>query len=413
MHAFRLGKVFGIDIRVDWSWVFIFVLMTWNLCAIFANWHPRWPRAEQGVVAIVASLLFFACVLLHELAHSAMAAHFGMSVRSITLFLFGGVSNIEHEPPSAGAEFWTAIVGPLTSLALGAMFLACSAAVTSASIRDPGSLQNAVSLLGPVATLLVWLGPINMMIGFFNLVPAFPLDGGRVLRSVLWGWSGHLGAATRRASAVSHAIGWSFILLGIAMSFGLYVPFLGTGLVAGLWLAFIGWFVRGAAAQATGRLAIDDALVGHVVGEVMRRDGQSVSPDLSLTEFVHDHLIREDQRALPVILGDHLLGLVSSADIRAVPPGQWLWTSVASVMRPEALLAVTSPEEPLSAAFDRLVHQDVAQMPVLDGGQLVGMLHRRDIARWLELMWSPRAVSRGLAVRGLAVRGPPLYIGRP
>jgi Zn-dependent protease/CBS domain-containing protein len=407
MQAFRLGKAFGIDIRVDWSWVFIFVLMTWNLCAVFADWHPRWPVVERGLVAIAASLLFFACVVLHELAHSAMAARYGMSVRSITLFLFGGVSNIEHEPPSAPAEFWTAIAGPLASLALGGMFLCCGAAAIRGPMRDTGNLQSAVSLLGPVATLFLWLGPINMMIGIFNLVPAFPLDGGRVLRSVLWGWSGQLGAATRRASAISQAIGWGFIMLGIAMSFGLHVPFLGTGLVAGLWLAFIGWFVRGAAAQATGRLAIDEALVGHVVAEVMRRDAQSVSPDLPLTTFVHEHLIRGDQRALPVILGGHLLGLVSSADIRAVPASEWPWTRVSSVMRPEVLLAVTSPQEPLSVAFDRLVHQDIAQMPVLDEGQLVGMLRRRDIARWLELMWSPRSVSGGLAVRG-----PPLYIER-
>jgi CBS domain-containing protein len=246
------------------------------------------------------------------------------------------------------------------------------------------------------------------VIGIFNLVPAFPLDGGRMLRATLWGWSGQLGAATRRASAIGQTIGWGLIVLGIAMSFGLNVPLFGTGRVAGLWLAFIGWFVRSAASRATGRLAIDDALVGHVVAEVMRRDPQSVSPDLPLTTFVFEHLICADQRALPVILGNHLLGLVSSADIRAVPPSEWPWTRVSSVMRPEVLLAVTSPQEPLSAAFDRLVHQDIAQMPVLDGGQLVGMLHRRDIARWLELMWSPGSVSSG----DLAVRGPPLYIQR-
>jgi Zn-dependent protease/CBS domain-containing protein len=407
MHAFRLGKVFGIDIRIDWSWVFIFVLMTWNLCATFTRWHPQWPRAEQGLVALAASLLFFACVLLHELAHSAMAVRFGMSVRSITLFLFGGVSNIEHEPPSARAEFWTAIVGPLTSLALGAMFLGCGVGAARLSMRDAGSLQNSVARLGPVTTLLVWLGPINLIIGIFNLVPDLPLDGGRMLRAALWGWSGQLGEATRRASAISQAIGWCFIVLGIAMSFGLNVPFLGSGLIAGLWLAFIGWFVRGSAARATGRLAIDEALEGHVVGEVMRRDGQSVSPDLPLTVFVHEHLIRGDQRALPVILGEQLLGLVSGSDLRAVPTSQWPWTRVSSVMRPEALLAVTSPQEALSAAFDRLVHRDVAQLPVLDGGRLVGMLHRRDIARWLESMWRPQPASQGLAVRG-----PPLYIDR-
>jgi len=404
MHAFRLGKVLGIDVRLDWSWVFILVLMVWNLCALFGRWHPEWPAVEQFAVAAVAALLFFGCVLLHELAHSAVAMQFGLSVRSITLFLFGGVSNIEHEPPSAAAEFWTAIVGPVTSIGLGIIFLGLGAVTTSVSMHDAASLQATLSEIGPLGTLLVWLGPINILIGVFNLIPAFPLDGGRVLRSLLWWRSGRLEWATLRASAVGQGIGWVFIVLGIAMTFGLRVPFFGTGLASGLWLAFIGWFVRGAASQATGRVAIEEAFVGHVVGEVMRRDGPAVSPDLPLTAFVHDHLIRGDERALPVVLGGHLLGLVSSADVRTVPTGQWPWTRVSSVMRPEALLAVTSPQEPLAAAFDRLVHEDVAQLPVLDEGELVGMLHRRDVARWLELSWSPRSGSGGLAPGGPRLR---------
>jgi Zn-dependent protease/CBS domain-containing protein len=396
MHAFKVGRIFGIDLRVDYSWVFIFVLMTWNLCSVFAHWHPQWPGIEQALVGATASLLFFGCVLLHELAHSAMAMRFGLPVRSITLFLFGGVSNIEQEPASPRAEFWTAIVGPLTSLVIGLLFLACGAAVTAVPMHDALSVQSSMSGLGPIATLLVWLGPINVVIGIFNLIPAFPLDGGRVLRAALWRSSGKVGDATLRACAIGQAIGWAFIVLGIAMSFGLNVPFFGSGLVAGMWLAFIGWFVRAGAAQATGKLAIDEALVGHVVGEVMRRDGHAVSPDLPLTAFVHDHLIRDNERALPVVLGDHLLGLVSSSDLRVVPTGNWPWTRVSSVMRPEALLVVTSPHEPLGVAFHRLVQEDVAQLPVLESGRLVGMLHRRDIVRWLELTWSPLARSGGV-----------------
>jgi Zn-dependent protease len=406
MHAFRLGRIFGIDLRVDSSWIFIFVLMTWNLCSVFAHWHPQWSGAEQALVGVVAALLFFGCVLLHELAHSAMALRFGMSVRSITLFLFGGVSNIEQEPPSAQAEFWTAIVGPLTSLTVGALFLACGAAVTSVPMHDARTMQSSMADLGPVATLLVWLGPMNLIIGLFNLIPAFPLDGGRVLRAALWRSPDKFGEATLRACAIGQAIGWGFIVLGIAMSFGLHVPVFGSGLVAGMWLAFIGWFVRGAESQATGKVAIDEALVGHVVGEVMRQDGHAVSPDLPLTAFVHDHVIRDNERALPVMLGDHLLGLVSSADLRVVPTGNWPWTRVSSVMRPESLLVVTSPQEPLAAAFDRLMQEDVAQLPVIDQGRLVGMLHRRDVVRWLELTWSPNARSGGLRADG-----PPLYTG--
>jgi len=405
MHAFRIGRVFGIDIRVDTSWVFIFVLMTWNLCTVFARWHPQWPAVEQSALGVVGSLLLFACVLLHELAHCAMAQRFGLPVRSITLFLFGGISNIEQEPPTPRAEAWTAIVGPLTSIAIGALFLLCAAGATGGSMHDADSMQDAMSKLGPMTTLLVWLGPINLVIGVFNLIPAFPLDGGRLLRAAIWSAKANLGDATVRACAIGQAIGWGLIVLGIAMTFGMHVPFFGSGLIAGLWLAFIGWFVRGAAAHATGKVAIDEALAGHVVGEAMRRDGEAVSPDLPLTAFVHDHLLLADQRALPVVLGSHLLGLVSSADLRIVPSAQWPWTRVSSVMRPEALLAVTSPQEPLAAAFERLMREDVAQLPVLDEhGGFVGLLHRRDVVRWLELTWS-----RGARSAEPRTHGPPLY----
>ena len=271
---------------------------------------------------------------------------------------------------------------------------------------DSDAAQASVSALGPITTLLLWLGPINLVIGVFNLIPAFPLDGGRVLRAALWRASGQLGAATLRACAVGQAIGWGFVMLGIAMSFGLHVPFFGSGVLAGMWLAFIGWFVRSAAAQATGKVAVDEALVGHVVGEVMRRDGHGVSPDLPLSAFVHDHLIRGNERAVPVVLGDHLLGLLSSADLRVVPTGSWPWTRVSSVMRPEGLLVVTSPQESLAVAFDRLVREDVAQLPVIDHGRLVGMLHRRDVVRWLESTWSPQGRSGGFTVGG-----PPLHNG--
>src|SRR5580698_3173675 len=259
MHAFKVGRIFGIDLRVDYSWVFIFVVMTWNLCSVFAHWHPQWLGIEQALVGATASLLFFGCVLLHELAHSAMAMRFGLPVRSITLFLFGGVSNIEQEPASPQVEFWTAVVGPLTSLVIGLIFLACGAAVTDVPMHDPVSVQSSMSALGPIATLLLWLGPINVVIGIFNLIPAFPLDGGRVLRAALWRSSGKVGEATLRACAIGQAIGWGFIVLGIAMSFGLNVPFFGSGLVAGMWLAFIGWFIRAGAAQTTGKVAIDEA----------------------------------------------------------------------------------------------------------------------------------------------------------
>jgi Zn-dependent protease/predicted transcriptional regulator len=408
MHAFRIGRLFGIDIRVDWSWVFIFVLMTWNLSTVFAQWHPAWPSIEPLAVAIMASLLFFTCLLGHELAHSLVATRLGLRVRSITLFLFGGVSNIEQEPASAKVEFWTAVVGPLTSIALGIGFLILGAFVTAFSLRDADSVRLSAAQLGPVATLVVWLGPINIVIGFFNLVPAFPLDGGRVLHAILWAVSGEPRTATRQASAVGQSIGWIFIVAGIAMTFGVRVPFFGTGLAGGLWLAFIGWFVRSSASQAYRRLAIDEALAGHTVEEVMRPNGPVVSPGLSLSNFMHDYLVRSDDRALPVVSDGQLMGLVGLSDMRAVPPAEWPTTPVSSVMRRRASVTVTSPHVPLAEAFAQLAQQDIEQLPVLDGGRLAGMLQRRDIARWLELAWGPIVPPRppGVPGRPSPVRAP-------
>jgi Zn-dependent protease/CBS domain-containing protein len=400
MRAFRIGSLFGIDLRVDWSWVFIFVLMTWNLVAVFARWHPAWSPALDATVALAASIVFFGCILLHELAHSVVAMGYGLRVRSITLFLFGGVSNIEREPPSASAEFFIAIVGPLTSIVLGVGFLAVASLVTPMSMSSPETTWSALGELGPLATLLAWLGPVNVMIGLFNLIPGFPLDGGRVLRSLVWSLTGDLRVATRAASATGQGIGWLFIASGIAMAFGARIPFFGTGLASGIWLTFIGWFLHGAAVQATTRLALDDAFAGMTVEQLMVRHGPIVTPDLPVAALVQEHLMAGDDRAVPVVREGELLGLVSIGDVRTLPAGLWATTPVRSIMCPVEALSMTSPHEPLVQAFEKLARGDVDQLPVVLNGTLVGMLRRRDITRWLELAWRPGAVgARGGSVR--------------
>lgn len=389
MNAFRVGSLFGIDLRIDWSWLFIVALLTWNLSAVFFGWHPDWSPGESIAIAFIASILFFGCILLHELAHSFVAQRYGQRVRSITLFLFGGISNIEHEPPSPRAEFFTAIVGPITSIVLGLVLTFFAAAIVHVSFSDTSGAEAWVSRLSAGATLLAWLGPINIIIGLFNLIPAFPLDGGRVLRSILWGASGDLRASTRGVSIVGQAFGWAFIALGLAMVFGLRVPFFGTGLVAGLWLAFIGWFLRSAASQSYRRLALDEALAGHTVQELMRRTGPTVTPDLPLASLVHDYLIPSDEGAVPVVHDGALLGLVSLSDVRRVAPAQWPGATVANVMISDAVLPVAKPDEPLADAFEEIARRNIEQLPVLDHGRLVGMLLRRDLGRWIELSWTP------------------------
>lgn len=391
MRGFRLGRLFGIELGIHWSWGLVFVLLTWSLISVFSRWHRAWSSGEIFAIATCASLLFFGCVLLHELAHALVAKRYGLRVSSITLFLFGGVSNIEREPPSARAEFFTAIVGPIASIALGALALIVASAAMPQSLTGTENAIRALAQLGPVTTLLAWLGPINIIIGLFNLIPGFPLDGGRILRSIIWRATGNLHTATRWAAGIGRLFGWLFIAAGIAMSFGLYVPFFGTGFASGLWLAFIGWFLQGAANQASAKLALDEVLAGITVGQLMRQDCPSVEPEVSVATLVHERLLAGDDRTLPVVREGEVLGVVSVADVRAVPADSWWITPVASIMRNLDAPRVTAPDRPVEEAFEQLARQDIEQMPVVVDGHLVGMLRRRDVARWLELASRSRA----------------------
>ena len=385
-EGFSIGRLFGINLRVDWSWLFVFMLVTWNLTAVFGQWHPSWGPFLSFGIAITASLLFFASVLAHELAHSLVARANGIRVHNITLFLFGGVSNFEREPTSPRVEFLSAIVGPLTSFALGVIFLLLGSIGTSSltALRDYPELV--IANLHPAQTLLLWLGPINIIVGLFNLIPGFPLDGGRVLRSILWAATNNLRKATRWAAGIGQATGWMFIVLGIAMAFGARVPFFGTGIVSGLWLAFIGWFLTSAAAQSYSQVVVREVLEGVPVARVMRTRGLAIAPEVSVTRLVDDFIMRTDERMFPVLDGEsRLVGLVGMADVQKVPRDRWNDTLVRDIMTPAAQLAVTTPTEDLTEALAKMAARDVSQLPVMEVDRLVGVLRRHDIARWLEI----------------------------
>lgn len=385
-NGIRLGRLFGINIYVDWSWIFVFLLVTWNLAVgVFPVLHPAWSNLLSWTTAVVAAVLFFASVLAHELAHSIVAKARGLPVSRITLFLFGGVSNIEREPTSPETEFVMAIVGPLTSLVLGILFLVLGGAGAILTTGLIGAPLRLLSRLGPVPTLLLWLGPINIVLAVFNMVPGFPLDGGRVLRSILWAASHNLRRATRWASWIGQAIAWIFILIGISMVFGIQVPFFGTGLIGGLWLAFIGWFLNNAAVQSYRQVVLENILEGIPVSTLMRPASVSVPPDLPVSRLVYDYIMNSDERAFPVVDGDCLIGLVSLVDVRAVPREQWDTTTVRQVMTPEEKLTVATPREEASQAFNDIASRDVRQVPVVQEGHLVGMLRRADIMRYLQL----------------------------
>jgi Zn-dependent protease/CBS domain-containing protein len=388
-HAVRIGRVFGIEIAFDYSWLFIVFLLTWSLASTFTHLHPDWSVGLSLGVALLASLLFFLSVVLHELAHSLVARAFGVPVRNITLFLFGGVSNIEREPPSPKAEFLTAIVGPLTSIAIGIVLLLIGSAAVDVPY-DATTRGSVLARLGPGETLILWLGPINIVVGVFNLIPGFPLDGGRVLRSILWAITHNLHDATRWASAVGQAIGWVFVFLGVAMAFGAYVPFFGRGLVSGLWLAFIGWFLSSAAAQTWRRQLVHETLEGVTVSTLMRPVHDVVPETADVSTFVDRWLMKSEQRAFAVYDADgRLAGIVTLADVRGIPRSAWLDMRVLQIMTPRHRLVVASPSEGVAEALDKLMRADVGQLPVLDGERLVGMLNRNDVARWIELHAQP------------------------
>ncbi len=386
MHGgFRVGKLFGITVTIDWSWLLIFVLIAWDLSSTFGQVDPQWSVGFQWTMAILAALLFFASVLAHEFAHSLVARARGIDVRSITLFLFGGVSNIQRDPDTPGAEFIITIVGPLTSLLLGfLMLLVAGVGVLEArqAITNP---LNLMSQLSPFATMMLVLGSVNVALGIFNLIPGFPLDGGRILRSILWKITGNVQKATRWASWVGQVIAWLLIVGGVAMIFGITIPFFGTGFLSGLWLVFIGWFLNSASAQSYRQVLLEHLLEGVPVSRLMRPNPQTVPPVISVGSLVHDHIMGSDERSFPVVQGDQLVGLVTLDDVRRVTRDKWDVTHVSDIMTPADKLATAEANEESSEALQKLMQRDVNQIPVLENGNLVGLLRRQDIIRWLQV----------------------------
>lgn len=385
MRGFRIARLFGININIDWSWLFIFLLITWQLSTVFASFHPDWEIVLRWGTALAASLLFFASVLAHELAHSLMAQAQGIPVRNITLFLFGGVSNIQREPPSPRAEFLITIVGPITSIVLGFLFILLAGLTTGPVDLTLAEPMQIFANLNPLSTLLFWLGPINIVLGLFNLIPGFPLDGGRVLRSILWALTDNLRRATRWASWVGQAIAWLMIVAGVAMIFGVTIPFFGTGFLNGLWLAFIGWFLNSASIQSYQQVVLQDVLEDVPVTRLMRANPPTVPPNRSISSLIHDYVMGTDDHAFPVQEDGRLLGMVTLDDIRGTSRNQWDNTLVRDIMTPTEELLTLNSDDCADEALNKLRERDVRQLPVLHNGELAGLLRRRDIVRWLQL----------------------------
>jgi Zn-dependent protease len=387
--GFRLARISGIEIRVDWSLAIVLWLIIMNLGAgLFPARHPGWSPVVTWGTAVVAALLFFASVLAHEMAHALVGRRRGVPIEGITLFLFGGVARLGGEPKSAGSEFLIAIVGPLTSFAIAVLCVAGGLALA------PGGVHGSPTLaaLSPLATVLLWLGTTNFMLAVFNLLPGFPLDGGRVLRALLWKATGDVRKATRGATAAGRAIALLMIFAGVMMAFGARLPFLGGGLAQGLWLVLIGWFLNSAAVSSYRQLMLTEGLENVSVARLMRTEAPAVPSYMPVSGLVDRFFMQSAERCFPVIDTDAstgavaFKGLVCMSDLRKIGREAWDRTPVREVMTPAQSLAAVRPDESAVEALRKLGASDVDQLPVIDQqGRLQGILRRADLLRWIEL----------------------------
>ncbi|MFZ1864846.1 MAG: site-2 protease family protein [Polyangiales bacterium] len=376
----RLGRIFGVEIVADWSLLIIFGLVLFSLGgSLFPHWHPGWGPALTWGVATAAAVLFFLSILAHEMSHALVARAQGMPVRRITLFMFGGMAHMEGEPSSPRAELFMAIVGPITSMVIGIAATAGAYASLGPEITDLLMTQpeKAMAAVGPLASILLWLGPINVLLGVFNMIPGFPLDGGRVLRSILWWTTGDLRRATFWASGVGRFFGLLLMVSGVAMVFGFQVPFFGTGLVPGFWLVLIGWFLRSAAQGSYQQLILRQSLEEVTAGELMRSQIAKVPSQISVQSFIDDYVFEHEQRFFPVSEGDRFVGMVSAGDAKAVPADERGDTPVREIMTPASQVKTLSPDDPVLDGLTEIARQGV--IPVVRAGQILGLLASTDL----------------------------------
>jgi Zn-dependent protease/predicted transcriptional regulator len=358
-----IGRIFGIPIYLNASWVFIFALFTYTLKGQFAQDHPQWSLSLDWGVGTLTSVLFFASVLFHELSHSVVAQYYKIRVVSITLFIFGGIARLERDPSKAIQEFNIAVAGPLASGFLAGFFFGLSKVFPSNPV---------------VVTLATWLGWTNLSLGVFNLLPGFPLDGGRIFRAIVWGVTKDFNRSTRIAGTSGKLIAYTMILVG---AYGIF----NQAVTQGLWLMCIGWFVLNAAQESVAQLAIRETLSGLRAADVMSHEVPTIARDISLEDYSHE-VLRTGRRCHLVVTQDRLVGMMNVHTLNSVPRDEWANTSVQAVMIPREKILWASPDELLLGLLERLLVADVNQMPVVsgtesDGAHIIGMVTRDSILR--------------------------------
>ena len=365
MHSsITLGRIAGVEIGINWSWLVIFGLIVWSLgAAVFPAENPGLSDATYGAMAFAASVLFFISLLLHEVGHAVVARREGMEIEGITLWLFGGVAKFKGMFPSAGAEFRIAIAGPAVTLVLGACFL-----LGAWLAPLPGAIDGVIT----------WLGYVNASLLVFNMLPALPLDGGRVLRATVWHLRGDFAQATRFAGALGRAFGQAMVVLGL-------VGALLFGAPGGLWLALIGWFLIAAAGAETGLVVAREALTGLHVGDAMTEHPSVARADATVREFMDDVFARSRHSAYPVLAAEDVVGIVSFRAMAAVPAAEWDRVRVADRMEPLERTLVVGRDDELGETLTELVQTSLGRAIVRSDGRADGFLSLTDVQRLLEL----------------------------
>ena len=370
----KLGRIFGIEIGLHYSWLIIAFLITLSLASQFQLTNAQWGSGVIWAAAILTGAFFFAAIILHELSHAAVAKARGLPVRSITLFALGGVAQIEKEAADAKTEFWMGIAGPITSAVIGLVLLGIAAALG----WTPASRTLMSTPDTPLLAMLVWLGYINVSLAVFNMIPGFPLDGGRVLRAILWWLTGDAARSTRTAARTGQGVAFGFIALGVIRFFA------GAGF-GGLWMVFIGWFLLDAARASYAQVGIGESLRGLRVRDVMESDCSVVAGRSNLQTLVDDHLLRTGRRCFIVVENGRVAGLLTPHEIKQVERARWPYTTAESVMRPLEQLRTVGPEAPVVEALEVMGRENVNQLPVVSDGRLQGIISRGHVLQLLHM----------------------------
>jgi Zn-dependent protease/predicted transcriptional regulator len=363
-----LGRLFGIEVGLHYSWFLIALLITMSLSAQFQESHAEWGPGVIWTTALLTALLFFAALLTHELSHALVAKSRGLTTRVITLFALGGVAQIEKEPEDPKTEFWIGIVGPFTSAILGLISLGLAWVAGWRISTTPGT---------PLLAMLVWLGYINLTLAAFNMIPGYPLDGGRILRAIIW-WSTRDGQrATQLAARAGQLVALCFIALGIFRFFA------GAGF-GGLWIAFIGWFLMQAAGSSYSAVTLTANLKNVRVSDVMTHDCVAVDGNLNVQTFVEEHLLRTGRRCFMVEQSGEIIGLVTPHEIKNLERPRWPYMTLYDVMRPLDQVHTVTPSTPVMEALETMGRDDVNQLPVVTGNHLDGIVTRANVLQFLQ-----------------------------